>query len=160
MSSLSLIDSLLAVALTSVNSALSSRSWLTLSKLPILSESSQVPGSPITLMSLLLEDSLIGTENILCQAGCSHWPVSLPPLGPQSLLRADLHHPHFKLRDLLQHPPHQAPDLHQARPPTAFQLCLRLPVPQFLSPLKSRQTSGSGRTACLSEDRSFRDISF
>ena len=50
-----------AVALTSVNSALSSRSWLTLSKLPILSESSQVPGSPITLMSLLLEDSLTGT---------------------------------------------------------------------------------------------------
>ena len=51
----------LAVALTSANSALSSRSWLTLSKLPILSESSQVPGSPITLMSLLLEDSLTGT---------------------------------------------------------------------------------------------------
>ena len=52
----------LAVALTSANSALSSRSWLTLSKLPILSESFQVPGSPITLMSLLLEDSLIGTS--------------------------------------------------------------------------------------------------
>ena len=55
---------------------------------------------------------------------------------------------------------HQAPDLHQARPPSAFQLCLRLPAPQFLSPLKSRQTSGSGRTACLSKDRSLRDISF
>ena len=49
---------------------------------------------------------------------------------------------------------HQAPDLHQARPPSAFQLCLRLPAPQFLSPLKSRQTSGSGRTACLLKDRS------
>ena len=23
-------------------------------------------------------------ENILSQPGCSHWPVSLPPLGPQS----------------------------------------------------------------------------
>ena len=61
LSSLSLIDSLLAVALTSVNSALSCRSLPTLSKLPILSQRSQVPGYPITLMSLLLEDSLIGT---------------------------------------------------------------------------------------------------
>ena len=171
LSSLSLIDFLLAVALTSVNSALSFKSWPTVSKPPILTESSRFPGSLITLMRPILtrqfrgvwrtgaeKQRKISSVSLAVHIGLTLSLYQAPALSTllRAVLQQVLHRlsslglphlapplPHLQLTDLHHQPPHQALDLCQASPPAALHLCL----PK--SPLRSRQNSASGRTAWL-----------